>query len=442
MVESVYRYIGKWLPPNSVGSNAVKIYLVQFFTVLTGLVSGILIARLLGPAGKGVFDLYRTLSTFIAEIGALGLGYGCLYYLANKNAPLKKIHGSILLFTLVSGVVALLVGLAGLPLWKGLFPGLQTWIILLAFFLSFSAIYLNIWLFVMLGINKAVDSHKIRLLFSSITLVVTLALWALGILTTSSMIWAAALVAVFNSAVAFVYILRKEPGIAFDSQLMKQSLSYGSLLFLGAVANIIHFKIDQVMVNYFLGPAAVGIYAVSVSWAERLFMLDAALLSSATYKISASPSAESIALTGKVFKAQALISAAGAFVLGLLAYPLVIFLYGADYRGAVLPLVLLLPGIFAWSVSRIHAIMMIYNCGQGSFYVKAAILASLVNMLFNYIWLGILHGNINGVAIVSSLSYALLAVSVYMKSRKVASASTGYLATETDPVPPSLFPPE
>lgn len=116
--------------------NAAQIYFYQFLAILLGLVSNIIIARLLGPKEKGVYDLYVLLSNFISEIGTLGFGYGLLYYLLSQCRAIAEVHGTGLVFSAVMGLVTAAIGFSGLAILRSSFQGLPDWIILLCFFSS------------------------------------------------------------------------------------------------------------------------------------------------------------------------------------------------------------------------------------------------------------------------------------------------------------------
>jgi O-antigen/teichoic acid export membrane protein len=140
----------------SMSWNAAQIYFYQFLAILLGLVSNIIIARLLGPKEKGVYDLYVLLSNFISEIGTLGFGYGLLYYLLSQCRAIAEVHGTGLVFSAVMGLVTAAIGFSGLAILRSSFQGLPDWIILLCFFSSPFLYYRIIWGNLLLGIELQV----------------------------------------------------------------------------------------------------------------------------------------------------------------------------------------------------------------------------------------------------------------------------------------------
>jgi O-antigen/teichoic acid export membrane protein len=220
--------------------------------------------------------------------------------------------------------------------------------------------------------------------------------------------------AILNGGFAFLVLFRQEPKLRPSFPLAKGSLRYGLVIYTGSVANLIHFKIDQVMLNYMLGSEAVGIYTVSVHWAEMLFILDSAIISAALYKISSSPAKESYLLTKRLFKAQVLVSGISGLLLCAFAYPLLFHFYGEAYMGAIWPLIFLVPGVVAWSCGKILSQYLSYNRGKFWAPTLFAIVGVFINVILNLLLIS--RFGINGAAIASTISYGsviLLTIGAY-----------------------------
>jgi len=222
-------------------------------------------------------------------------------------------------------------------------------------------------------------------------------------LTVTALVVAMILFALAGGGATFGFLYSREPRLSFSAPLLGDGLSYGVVVYVGVVANALHFKVDQVMINWYLGTEAVGIYAVGVRWAETLFLLDSALGVAALYRISSSPADESIALTWKLFRAQLLISGVSGVVLALLAGPLVQVLYGEAFLGAVLPMLILIPGIVAWSSAKVLSQYLSYNRGKAYLPTMFAVVGMLLNILLNIAL--IKSYGIAGAAAASAVSY-------------------------------------
>ncbi|MGD8377305.1 MAG: oligosaccharide flippase family protein, partial [Acidobacteriota bacterium] len=288
------------LRPGSLSGDTARIWTLQGAGLLFALVASIIVAKTLGPAEKGVVDLYLLLAALIGDLGGLGFGSGLLYYLANQRRSLTEVHGTGLVFAAAAGGVTALIGWAGLSVWEMILPGLHPWALLLAFALGPVIYYALIASNLLTGIDRAVLVHALAAANGLINLTAVLVLYSLGILRSGTVILVTAGLSVLLATASFA-VLRRRAGPSRPSrELFGVSLRYGLVLHVGIVANFLHFKVDQLMLNYWLGTAAVGIYAVGVRWAEMLFLLDAALGAAALYRITSSDARESFRLSWRL----------------------------------------------------------------------------------------------------------------------------------------------
>ncbi len=394
------------LGQSTIGRNAARIYFYQGGKLVLGLIAGIIVARTLGPEQKGVIDLFNVLGSLIAELGLLGFGGGLIYYLANKKRPLAAIHGAAIFYAILGGLLAALLGWVFLDFWAWMFPGLAKWIILLAFSLAPINFYLSLGTNIFTGLDRAATVYRVAFLFAATTTATIVALYFTSALNIHNVILLTAAVIFLNAAVLGGILLHLAPRPTFDSALTKSALRYGLVIHLGAIANILHFRIDQIMLGSLEGSAAVGLYAVSARWAELLILLDNALLFSAMARISSATRPEAHRLTVKVIRAQTIISLSGAIVLTL---------YGEPFAAAAVPLILLLPGVVVWSVSKFLAVNLTYNRGLGAYCSAAAAAGLAANVALNYLFIAVLGAGIAGAAVASTMSYALVALLIMVR---------------------------
>ena len=395
--------------------NALTIYVLQFLTLGCGLITGVIVARSLGPEQKGVYDLFRLLLSFIQEFGLLGFGAGLLYYVANRREPLAQAHGTAFYSASALGLLTAGLGWLAMPMWQRLLPGLDARIVLLAFCLSPMAYYGVLAWHIMLGIGSAAWAHGFAALTAAVSLVALMALGSAGHLGLVNVVLIAAAGVSLSAAVSFAFLWRREPRLAFSPCLARKGIGYGLLIYVGAITNVLHFKVDQLMICYWLGTAEVGVYTIAVSWAQLLFLMDAPIVAAALPRISSSPPREGLVLAKRLGKVQLAISGLAALCLAASANFVVRALYGDAYAGAVWPQALLLPGVVVWSSCKIWATMLVYRSGLGGYVAGAATIGLAANVAMNILFLHFTDYGLIGVAIASSLSYSMVGVLIVLK---------------------------
>jgi O-antigen/teichoic acid export membrane protein len=386
----------------------LRIFALQGLSFGASLVNSIIVARKLGPAHKGIVDLFILLNSLVLSFGLFSIGTGLLYHLANKGRPLKEVHGTALLFVLVAGGVTVVAGYLGLSLWSMFFPGLPKGMILLAFAIAPFAYYREIWAYIALGCNWAVALYQVSFFFTLANLLLTSLLWLIKWLDAPHFVNLTATLLVVQAGVCFVLLYRREPHLTASATLAWQSFRYGLIAQVGATANLLHFRIDQLMINRWLGTADVGIYAVGVRFTEMLLLLESPISAATLQKVSSFPASDSYQLTRRLSWYQLIINGGAGLALSAAAYPMIRLLYGRAYQNAVLPLILLVPGVVAWAAARASSQYISYN--QGKIWIPAvfSVIGAVVNIglnLFLVIRLGIA-----GAAIASSVSYTVVAI--------------------------------
>ncbi len=399
----------------SVGRNAANIYSLQVFRLAIGLIGSIILARVLGPEQKGILDLFGVLGTLIAEIGLLGFGGGLIYYLTKRQQPLPAVHASALAYAVLGGTALAFLGWLFLDFWRVLFPILEDWVILLAFAAAPLTLYGSLATNIFTGLNRATTVFVVGLCYASLTTAIIVLLFLGDGLNVRNVLYLIVASFALNSVTLFVVLRRAGPGMAIDLELHGKAFRYGLLIFFGAIANIVHFKIDQVMLGYFLGSEAVGLYAVGVRWAELLFLLDTALIFSALTRMSSAPRDEGHRFASRVLKTQGMISVAAAIALAVVGVPLIKLLYGPQFYASAMPMLLLIPGVVCWSLGKVMVTNLTYNLKLGG-YCSAAALAGLVaNVILNYLFIKEWALGIQGAAIASSISYGLVAALIAVR---------------------------
>lgn len=411
------------LTPGTIRGDASRIYVLQFATIAVSLVTSVLIARALGPSRKGVVDLFNLLNAFINDLGGLGFGTGLLYFLMVHRRPANAVHGAAAGFSVTAGAAVALVGVCALALLRRAFPGLPGWAIVLACCLAPATLYRLIWGNLLTGLSGSVAVYWLGLGAGLATAAGFVGIWIAHRVSAAAVIMLVAAVTV-ASGVAALIMLRRRVGLRRpDASLIRESGKYGLVTYVSAAANTVHFKVDQLMLNSMLGTTAVGVYAVSVRWAETVFLLDAAIFAAAVHRIGMSAETESYSLTRRLFLIQLGISVAAAVGIAILSPLLVTGMYGVAYAGAIVPMLLLLPGVVAWSAGKLLSQYIVLRRGKGTWALAFSIVGLLANVAINVVLIPRL--GLVGAGIASSISYGLVIVLTVLAFRYLGHRATG-----------------
>ena len=117
------------------------------------------------------------------------------------------------------------------------------------------------------------------------------------------------------------------------------------------VVSLLNYRVTLFLLERQGGLAAAGVYSVAVQVGELLWMLSSAVTLSAYARIGAPDRAQAARLTLRAVRINVLVTAAAAPLLWVVARWALPVLLGQAYSQALLPLMLLLPGIAAYAAA-------------------------------------------------------------------------------------------
>lgn len=141
------------------------------------------------------------------------------------------------------------------------------------------------------------------------------------------------------------------PWPRLEREILRPILHLGLRGHIGNVVQTFNYRLDALLVQGFLGQAAVGLYQTGVLLAELLWYLPNAVSAALLPQIAATGDRT---LTPRATRQTVLLTGLGALGLALLAWPALRWLRPA-YLGAFTPLVVLLVGVVALSIHKVLA---------------------------------------------------------------------------------------
>lgn len=392
----------------------------QVSTIFIGLITSVIVARYLGPSGKGVFTLLSVLTSLAVMFGNLGFPAAQIYFLGKRSELLPSITSISVWFGIIGGcLIAVLtyIGIRFFPdiIIRGVEPLLALIIILTLPFYFTTQFARNI----LLGCQKILSYNLIDVVVQVFFLIASLLILAIMGMGIMELVICWALIGVVGTFIYIWYLNRFSPvALSFDLKLFSGMLSYGIRSYASSLLGFLILRLDTFIVNYYLGNDGVGIYSVAVALGNIIYIFPAVVGTLLFPKVVSSNDRGEF--TQKVIRHTAFIT----FVLGcitiLLAKWIVLFLYGEAFAGAVIPFFWLLPGILSLSISTL---LMQDLAGRGLppvVYIAPAI-ALLLNIITNLILIP--RYGISGASISSTIAYFFMMLSVLIEFNRITKTS-------------------
>lgn len=328
---------------------------VQVLSVGIAVLYNVIIARATGPEGKGIYSLAILAPMMLATFTACNLGAGTTYYVGNRKHDPGLVMGTVLSAAILLAAVFGSLYLAFLPdISRIAFRGLRPDYLLLSFFI-YPAVMLGIpFGGALLGNQRIQTAAKIDLL-RALTTLALIAFFLLGLHTGIKGAVAATVVSFWAALFAnFFYAPKPERfRLSFDLRVIRDISVYSIKGFIGSVIQLLNYRLDVFLVNFFMTPVNVGIYSVSVMIAEMIWYIPNAVGYVLFPKISASDTATADRITPQVSRITLALTIAAGTVILCAAAPLIRLLFGEKFAGAAGPVAILVPGVIALGLTKV-----------------------------------------------------------------------------------------
>ncbi len=334
-------------PPSSARS-AMGILATRVVVFPISVAVGILVARALGPSDRGVYAFMCLFNGFWLPIGSFGFGASITYFTSSRKFAASEIILSCVAVGLLQGAsIGLLaagawwLGLLGV-IGEQLEPRLLVPVLLLLPLQGAEGLLMRLiigasWFRVF---NIITFSTPLLLAVFLSTFVLWFDWGLTGAVT--SFVLANLLVCALTFGAA---VFRFRPSRMFDLQFLREGFAYGTKAWIGDLAVRANMRFDQFVLGISAEPAMLGMYTVAVNIGELLLWIPDSLAMVLFNRLAAQKTtAERARLIGQVHRVLFFLILLMAMVIGAVAGPLIVVLYGEKFAGAVWPFVILLPG--------------------------------------------------------------------------------------------------
>ena len=405
-------------PGSSFFKNSFLFYVTRITQVSLFLLADVIIARLLGPSGKGVVAMVWLIPSFLSILFDMGIHKANVYFL-NAETSRSVIGNSTFLALVTGGLLAALMWIFR--------PRVAAWFSLSGYELEIgigsllvpSTMLFSYFTYILLAQKRFLERNLADLIFgcvfpfSAFSLIYIVRMGVLGgILSRVIAVSAGAFMGLW-------YVFKHTNSVlpSLDLPLLKRSLIYGIKSQFGVILQFFNYRVGIFFLNHFLQAGSVGIYTVAISIAEFLWLIPTSIGNVLFSTIKSENEQRSVDFTCLVCRQTILLVILASLLLVPVSRIIIPLFFGDQFVSAFKPLVVLLPGVILLSI---HKVLIFALIGKGfpQYMSHAAAIALIFTLSLNPIFIPLM--GIEGAALASSLAYAVCAFYTASRFKKFA----------------------
>jgi O-antigen/teichoic acid export membrane protein len=322
---------------------------------LLGAVTGIVLARALGPEERGDLAAVVVWPTVLVFVGGVGLAEAAMYFGATQPGQVRGLSRELLRFGLIQGAgLAVITACLIYPLTFGYAAPWDSWwttSMTLYYPLYFLAVY-------PMCLANGLGHHRLFHFWRTVPGLVLVATFAglasAGALTKESAVIAYLVAQGIAAAAAWLLLRPVQSSIRTVDEAVsrRELLSYGWRSGTATAASTLNERLDQLAIAAFLAPVALGYY--TIAWT----ITSLSSLASSAVTLAGIPSLASLdddvrrQASRRLLQISIALALLVATPLFIMAPPLIELLFGPEFRPAVTPARILILASVVLSVNK------------------------------------------------------------------------------------------
>jgi O-antigen/teichoic acid export membrane protein len=337
-------------PPTRGGSflrAASLTYATNLAVAGLSLLNVLIIARALGPDGRGEVAFLITVSLVSATIATLGVQQASANLAGTDPAVRPSLATNALVLSLLNGAIASLAIILLIVFFPAVGADAAPWLLGVALAAIPIQILRSYFVYLVLADYGFGASNLSWIVGPAVNVVANGAIATFAHLTVglATIVWAVG--QALGVAILAWYVHRKRAGYGRpDLGLALRTLRFGTKAHIGNIMLVGNYRMDQWFTGSISGARELGYYSVAVAWAEGLFFLPTALASVQRPDVVRASREQAAQRAAAIFRAAIILTVPIAVGLFLAAPVLCGTIFGEQFRAAVDDLRLLIPGAF------------------------------------------------------------------------------------------------
>lgn len=415
--------------------NAKLIFFTDVTITLFSVVSSLVGARALGPAGRGDLLLITLWPILIAMLIEMGLPNAYRYWTAKDPARISALFSNAIIYTLAMSALSFVVGGLLVPRLLGQRDS-QVMLLVRIYMINIGGVVmLSLMRGLLEGTRRFGWSGAARFIFFGVQASGFAVLWFLGRLNVATATYTMILSQAVSMSLAIGAVIRQlHPRWQPSWREFRTSMSYGLRDYAGVLADYATLRLDQLVLGATATNAAVGLYVVAVRLSEMTTFIAGAAADALMPEVARSGKDDQPeALLAKTLRLTLYANLIILVPLWIAAPMMLRILFGASFVGATSAFRWLLIAAIAWSAGSI-----VIRGLQGFGYPGMTTIARFFSAGVTVVALIVLlpRMGITGAAIASLIGYSVLfAVSLFALIQRRRLAVWQYLRPQRHDIP-------
>ena len=257
-------------------NNSLKTFITSLIVLIIGVIISSIIARSLGPEGRGNYAIIIQSITILIAFGQFGLVDVMLSQVKNKDYLFKALAGNSMLFIFLSTIfIAFLLWITFYTFSSKIYNSFNPKLLFFAFFIAPSN-------FIIIFFNRIIQLKGYIKFYNRISLIrqffwlLSILLWIIFWDNTLEAVLFGLVSAQFIVAVYIIYLVNSFLKIRtwyIDKNLLLKSLGGGIKLSLGMAFTLLGQQVGLFILSYYMEASEVGWYAIALGLSSMLFMV-------------------------------------------------------------------------------------------------------------------------------------------------------------------------
>jgi O-antigen/teichoic acid export membrane protein len=252
-----------------IARSAKLIFLTDASIMAATMISSLVGARALGPAGRGDLLVVVLWPPVIAMLAGAGLPTAYRYWMAKEPARVSSLFSNAIVYTVVVGAVAVTLADLIVPHLIG-DRGPQVMTLVRIYQINIpAALFLDLMRGLLEGTKRFGWAGAARLIFFGVQGLGFAGLWLVGHLTVTTACFTMIVAQASSMILALIAVCHQmHPSWRPDWNEFKSSLNYSLRDYPGVVADYTTLRLDQLMLGGMASSVSIGLYVIAVRLSE------------------------------------------------------------------------------------------------------------------------------------------------------------------------------